>query len=77
MLGGAVYYVRRPVPDEPELVRLDSTSKATALARPLPTLLHTSGLFITPDETEILFTAVTGNEADLQIIDAFPAAGRF
>jgi Tol biopolymer transport system component len=77
VLEDAVYYVRRPVPDEPELARLDLASKAIELVRPLPTLLHKSGLFISPDESEILFTSVTGNEADLQIIDAVPAAGRF
>jgi hypothetical protein len=77
VLEDVVYYVRRPVPDEPELARLDLASKAIELVRPLPTLLHKSGLFISPDESEILFTSVTGNEADLQIIDAVPAADRF
>jgi Tol biopolymer transport system component/DNA-binding winged helix-turn-helix (wHTH) protein len=70
VLERAVYYVRRPTPDEPELARLDLRTRRTETVRPLPGLLYKSGLSVAPDETEMLFTRVTGNEADLQVIDA-------
>lgn len=69
VLERAVYYVRRPMPDEPEIARFDFATRSTRTVRPLPGLLYKSGIWVAPDESEMLFTGIVGNEADLQIID--------
>ncbi|HSF14125.1 MAG TPA: winged helix-turn-helix domain-containing protein [Vicinamibacteria bacterium] len=66
----AIYYVRRPVPDEPEIARYDLETGRTTTWRREPRLLYKSGIWVAPDETEILFTRVGVSEADLMVIDS-------
>jgi Tol biopolymer transport system component/DNA-binding winged helix-turn-helix (wHTH) protein len=63
----AVFYVRR-VASAPELMRWDASTRTTRAIRPLPQLLYKSGLWISPDERELLATVVVASEADLQLI---------
>lgn len=65
----ALFYVRRRESAEPELVRFDLASRDERIVRELPRLLHKSGLWIAPDETEAIATATVTAEADLMLID--------
>jgi hypothetical protein len=65
----ALFYVRRRESAEPELVSFDLASRDERVVRELPRLLHKSGLWIAPDETEAIATATVTAEADLMLID--------
>jgi Tol biopolymer transport system component len=64
----ALYYVRRAPFVEPVLVRLDLGTRESRVVRSLPALLYKSGLWISPDERELVATVVVSSEADLQLI---------
>ena len=65
----AIYYVRRPAETSPELVRFDLQSGTTRTVRPLPGLLYKSGLWISPDERELIATVVVRAESDLELLE--------
>jgi Tol biopolymer transport system component len=68
VLENAIYYVRRPVPSEPEIVRYDLANANTKRIRKLPALLYKSGVWVSPDESEMLFTQVATREADIMLL---------
>lgn len=63
--NGAIYYVRRPVPDTPELVRFDPASGETEVLAAVPWIVHNSGLWVAPGGGEVWLTRAGEAEADL------------
>ena len=70
VLTDAIYYVRRPEPNRPELARYDIASGETETLESISDLLHKSGLWVSRDESEFLYTQVTSVEADLMLIES-------
>ena len=69
LVNEAVYYVRRPRPDEPEVVRFDLKDRRVELVQRVPDLLYRSGLWVARDETQLLLTRVQSREADIASVD--------
>jgi Tol biopolymer transport system component len=69
LLERAIYYVRRPVPDEPEIVRLDFATGERELVVRVPDLLYKSGIWVAPDESELLYSRVGTAEADIMLLE--------
>jgi hypothetical protein len=66
-----LYFVERPVPDRPQLARLDVRTRQVTPLAPLPGLLYKSGLAYAPDQRAIPFTRIDRHEADLMLVENF------
>jgi len=67
--ASAIWYVRRTPSAEPELMRHDLAARTTRAVRALPGLLYKSGLWVSPDEREVIATVVLTAEADLHMVE--------
>ncbi|HEU4530056.1 MAG TPA: hypothetical protein VFR59_02690, partial [Steroidobacteraceae bacterium] len=65
----AIFYVRRPAEAAPDLMRWDLRSGESRLVRALPGLLYKSGVWISPDERELIATVVVRAESDLELLE--------
>lgn len=65
----AIFHVSRRAHAAPELVRVDARTRERRVLRSLPGLLHKSGLWISPDESELVATIVAKSEADLELLE--------
>lgn len=68
ILDGALYYIRRPAPEQPELVRLDLASGQHLVLLQVPGLLHNSGLWVAPGGETAWLTLNGPAEVDLLLI---------
>ena len=64
----AIYFIRRRIPNQPELVRLDLTSGQDEILAAIPDLLHNSGLWVAPDSSYALLTRMEDVNADLVLL---------
>ncbi|HXV73994.1 MAG TPA: DPP IV N-terminal domain-containing protein, partial [Sphingomonadales bacterium] len=68
VLDDAIIYVRRPIPEEPELVRLDLKNGESRVLLKVPGLLHNSGLWVDAAGETAWLTLNGPSEADLLLL---------
>lgn len=66
----SIYFIRRRIPEKPELMRFDLATETGEIILEIPALLHNSGLWVSGDESEALITLIERAEADLVLAGA-------